>query len=365
MRNVTIRNVKKCGVGRDEETDLHIVDGRIETHQMDEEARIIDGKGLFVAPSLIDMHVHVFENSTSLGIHADKVGVEQGVLTVVDAGSTGIDHFELFKKEVIATNKTEVLYFLNVAKKGLCEGLSELADADDLMSASELEQFIKSEKHVPVGLKVRMSGSVLKGQGLNPLIHARKLAAQFALPLMVHIGNAPPQLGEVLNLLENGDIVTHCFHGKPGGLAHYPREVQSAVARGVHFDVGHGESSFSCQTVPSVLQIAPLDFSISTDIYNKNYHAPVGSLFDTIAKFGTLCFSLEECVRRVTEVPRGVLRLKKNNLSSGDPGDVTLFRMDESRRTLCDSEGYLIKPVWLAKPVATIKKGEVVWNGEQ
>ena len=364
MGNLTIRKVKKCGVGNAEQADLHIVDGRIAPHQMDEEASVIEREGLFAAPSFVDMHVHVFETSTSLGINADKVGVEQGVLSVVDAGSTGIDHFELFKKEVMEANKTEVLYFLNVAKKGLCEGLSELADADDLMSAEELDQFIKREKHAPVGIKVRMSGSVLKGQGLNPLIHARKLAAQFALPLMVHIGNAPPQLGEVLNLLENGDIVTHCFHGKPGGLVNYPTEFKSALARGVHFDVGHGESSFSCVTVPEVLKEAQPDFSISTDIYNRNYRAPVGSLFDTIAKFGALCFSLEECVQRVTEVPRRALRLKKNTLSIGDPGDVTLFRMDEERRTLCDSEGYLIRPVWLAKPVATIKKGEVVWNGE-
>ena len=35
---------------------------------------------------------------------------------------------------------------------------------------------------------------------------------------MVHIGNAPPVIEDVLDLLEEGDIVTHCWLGEYGGL---------------------------------------------------------------------------------------------------------------------------------------------------
>ena len=35
---------------------------------------------------------------------------------------------------------------------------------------------------------------------------------------MVHIGSAPPELPDILSLLESGDIMTHCFNGKTNGI---------------------------------------------------------------------------------------------------------------------------------------------------
>ena len=35
---------------------------------------------------------------------------------------------------------------------------------------------------------------------------------------MVHIGSAPPELEEVLTRMEKGDVLTHCFNGKPNGI---------------------------------------------------------------------------------------------------------------------------------------------------
>jgi dihydroorotase len=38
------------------------------------------------------------------------------------------------------------------------------------------------------------------------------------LPLMVHIGNNPPNLDEIAELLSSGDIITHCYNGKPNRI---------------------------------------------------------------------------------------------------------------------------------------------------
>lgn len=48
-----------------------------------------DAGGCLVCPGLIDLHVHCFPGTTSLGIDPDQTCLSRGVTTVVDAGSAG------------------------------------------------------------------------------------------------------------------------------------------------------------------------------------------------------------------------------------------------------------------------------------
>ena len=64
---------------------------------------------------------------------------------------------------------------------------------------------------------------------------------------MVHIGGAPAHLGELMELLRPGDIITHCFTPAPHGLVEDGQLIKEAQAResgGIIFDVGHGFGSF-------------------------------------------------------------------------------------------------------------------------
>lgn len=347
-----------------EKRTLYIADGKLAENiqPSNEPVSVFDASGCYVAPGFIDLHVHVFKNHAAIGILADQVGISQGVITVVDAGSTGIDDYPAFEKEVILKSVTDVKFFLNISRRGLCSGLSELADPNDLITAKELAAFQAQHRDRLVGLKVRMSGSVVKNQGLAPLKYARELADQSRLPLMVHIGNTPPELGSILNELRQGDIITHCFHGKPGGLADCPNEFAAAVQRGVRFDVGHGTASFSYERVPQVLKLQPIDFSISTDLYDQNFDTPVGSLMRTMSKFLPQGFTVPDLVRRVTVLPREILGMPPITMVPGDAADLTVFRIVEKQRTLVDSEGYQVVCDRYFEPVAAIKQGKRVWN---
>ncbi len=64
-----------------------------------------------------------------------------------------------------------------------------------------------------------MSKSVVGQNGITPLQLAKRIQKEnHQLPLMVHIGSAPPNLLDILALLESGDIMTHCFNGKTNGI---------------------------------------------------------------------------------------------------------------------------------------------------
>ncbi|MFS0780405.1 amidohydrolase/deacetylase family metallohydrolase [Bacillus sp. 1P06AnD] len=322
----------------------------------------INAEGNYIAPGFIDMHVHIFENWTEFGLSADTIGVKQGVTTLVDAGSAGFAGYRQFRTEVIDKSKTEVLSFLNLSKKGLCEGYSELANMDDLMDVEEWLDILSREASI-VGIKARMSGSVVKENGIKPLYHARRLADQTAVPIMVHIGNPPPALKEILPCLKKGDIVTHAFHGKPGGIMQEDGtmavEAESALSRGVHFDLGHGEASFSYRTMERYLENYRTAFTISTDLHKRNREKPVGSLMDTMTKLLSFGFSVEEVVRRVTFLPAKALGLtEQGTMKEGTCADLTIFSVKEKEVFLHDAEGASRRMNKIIEPFMTIVKGE-------
>lgn len=353
-----------------EKQDVYIVDGKFASIDgVDQSYQVeINVEGSYVSPGFIDMHVHVFEAKTYLGIHADRVGIEQGVTTIIDAGSTGVSDFLTFKQSIIEQNQTEVLAFLNISKNGLCNGSSELADMNDLTSIEELQETLAKEKNI-VGLKARMSASVVKDNGIKPLEHARKLADEANLPIMVHIGNAPPEITEVLPLLNKGDIVTHAFHGKKGGILNQEGtlipEAFEAIDRGVLFDVGHGTSSFSYQTMKKYKEKYQYPFTTSTDIYLGNYDKPVGSLMTTMSKLLAIGYSLEELVASVTSRPKKALALsEQGSFEYGTRADVTIFKIQDQKEILIDSQGEEMEVNQMIVPQLTIRNGKVVFESK-
>ncbi|MFC7442825.1 amidohydrolase/deacetylase family metallohydrolase [Laceyella putida] len=349
--------------------DVGVTEGKIAdwfapgTVQAGLATEVVDAAGCFVVPGLIDLHTHVFERRTALGIKADKVGIRQGVTTLVDAGSTGSRDFPAFLREVVELNQTQVLLWINIASQGLCDGRSELADLS-LLKPDETERLIKQFPLIR-GIKARMSRSVVKDSGLQPLVMAKRLAQRVGLPVMVHIGNAPPKLGEILDLLDSGDVVTHAFHGKQGGLldenGQLIPEAVCAMERGVLWDVGHGSSSFSFQTMKRIKELGLSPFSISTDIYCENIRGPVHSLITTMNKYLAMGYPLEDVIAAVTWRPARILGLadELGTLKKDTVADLTILKWIAEPITLVDSEAEQMVGNPYLRAVNTIKSGKV------
>jgi Amidohydrolase family. len=182
---------------------------------------------------------------------------------------------------------------------------------------------------------------------------------------MVHIGNAPPRLEEILPLLEAGDIVSHALHGKPGGIYRDGRllpEARAALDRGVLFDVGHGQASFSFATARRFLADGFLPYTISSDLWKGNETGPVFSLLHTMTKLLHLGMPLHEVIAATTSRAAAALRREAElgSLAVGRVADISLIRITEGEFPLTDSEGAVEMARYNLELAGTIRAGQVM-----
>ncbi|GBU10481.1 dihydroorotase [Erysipelotrichaceae bacterium] len=303
---------------------------------------VVDCKGKFISNGWIDMHVHCYQAITPLSTEADRIGIHAGVPTLIDCGTAGSQDFESFVEQM-ATKKTDIKAFINISSIGISVR-TELTNLD-LINEQELIDIYHKFPNWIVGIKVRASGSVVGKNGIIPLIQAQKIARKLDLPIMVHIGNTPPDLLEIISCLKKGDIITHIYNGKANNIfqngEHIHALVRKAVTDGIIFDVGHGTESFSFEVAKRALAQG-LDFdTISTDIYTQNLLGPVYSLANVMSKFLCLDLSLEDIIDKVTTNPARALKFDDlPEIAVGKSAKLTLFDLQSGVFNFTDSQNF-------------------------
>ncbi|QHA87699.1 amidohydrolase/deacetylase family metallohydrolase [Serratia rhizosphaerae] len=365
--------IRRARLADDTLTDVAIADGKIAAvGQLSAEMsakRQWDLAGNYrLSAGWIDAHVHCYPSSPIYHDEPDRVGIHSGVTSVVDAGSTGSDDIDEFYT-LTRNTKTNVFAFLNISRIGLLRQ-NELADLSDI-NKQGVKSAIERHSGFVIGIKARMSSSVVGPNGIKPLVLAKEIQQENQqLPLMVHVGNNPPDLDEIADFLTRGDIITHCYNGKPNRIltpAGTLREsVQRALKRGVLLDVGHGTASFSFEVARQAIALGVLPHTISSDIYCRNrISGPVHSLATVMSKFFTLGMTLPQVINCVTENAASALRLpSKGQLKPGFDADLTLFEVRQGPQVFADSEGQSATGEQLLVPLAAVVAGEVLLTDE-
>lgn len=346
-------------------TDIAIQDGKIaalgEISAPSHKTIELDGN-YYVSAGWIDSHVHCYPNSPIYHDQPDSVGIATGVTTVIDAGSTGADDVDDFY-QLTRQAATDVYALLNISRVGLI-AQNELANMANI-DADAVKQAVQRHPDFIVGLKARMSSSVVGENGITPLERAKAIQQQNGdLPLMVHIGNNPPNLDEIAELLSSGDIITHCYNGKPNRILTPEGELRSSIVRalkrGVRLDVGHGTASFSFEVARRAIAMGILPDTISSDIYCRNrIDGPVRSLALVMSKFLAIGMSLPQVIACVTSQAADGLRLsRKGRLDVGYDADLTLFTLASTPTLLVDAEKESLQADKILLPLAAIRAGK-------
>jgi dihydroorotase len=355
--------------GLHEKRDIAITKGKIESMEKDissDKAReIIDASEHIVTPGLIDIHVHVYPGVSHYGIDADTHALAHGVTTVMDAGSSGADTFEGFRRYVVNVSDTRILAFLNISTMGMIS--PRVGELEDLRFADveKAVEVIERNRDIIQGVKVRMSRSIVGDNGIQPLLLAKRAAEAVKMPIMVHVGNTPMPLADILGEMRRGDILTHCFHGSENGIldnqGNILDAVRKAVKKGVNLDVGHGRGSFSFNVAEKALAQGVSPQTISSDLHHYNVFGPVYNLATTVSKFLYLGLSLNEALSKVTLTPAKLLGIDEElgNLRKGSIADVSIFKLKKGNFSFLDTVGKTVVGNRLLKPAAVVKGGKV------
>lgn len=331
-----------------------------------EAARVVDVRGRIVTPGLIDLHAHVFEGFTRTGVHPDLAGVYSGVTTLVDAGSAGAATFAGFPRHIIPHCHTEIIPFLHICQTGL-------ATLPDIVTESSVNlddtlQVIEQHRGLICGIKARMVSPALEIMGMEMPRLARRAARESGIKLMVHIGDTekrydPAVIGPLLDMLDEGDIVTHYFTANPGGVldgnGRLVPEARAAAARGVWLDTAHGRMNFSFDVGRRVIDQGLLPHCISTDLTVPGRLRTVHSMTEIMTRFLGLGFTLPQVVTMCTENPARSIGAahRLGSLAVGRQADISVLEIREGDWVVHDSLGASLRVQRAVVPFLTVKRG--------
>jgi dihydroorotase len=364
--------------GRDAVMDVAIADGKVAEVAASIDAaraqRVVDARGLYVVPGLIDLHAHVFYGTEpdaylSNGLSAvppDSHSFRSGQTTMVDVGGAGWRNFPQFKAQVIDTSKTRVLSFLNIVGAGMRGGPPEqnLADMDAKLTAMRIRQ----HPGVIVGIKV----AHYMGPEWDPVTRAVEAGTETGVPVMIDFGgNEPPlSLDELLNKrLRPGDLLTHTYAHVRGRqpIVNDQGQVEpfvlAARKRGVLFDVGHGGGSFLWrQAVPATKQGFFPDV-ISTDLHTGSQNAGMKDILNVMSKMLALGMPLKDVIRANTVRAAEVIkRADLGHLGVGTEADVAVLALRQGEFGFIDSSGGRLAAAQKLECEVTVRAGQVVWD---
>ncbi|GHJ50064.1 amidohydrolase [Catellatospora sp. TT07R-123] len=321
---------------------------------------VADATGRLVTPGLVDLHTHVFNGATYWGIDPAPTAWCSGVTTWVDAGSAGAYTLPALR-EAVRGHRVRVPVLLNISGPGLAAATGEARDLDNCDTDLAIRT-IEANRDLVVGIKSRIDHNAVGASGLEPLRRALAAGRACGLPVMVHIGVAPPAIGEILPLLRPGDIVTHCASGFAHDPAALDPAVRAAYDRGVLFDVGHGAGGFAFDVLEAQLAAGMPPHTVSTDLHGRSQHGPVFDLPTTMAKLLAAGMSLEQVVAAATVAPARALALPAGlgTLRPGAPADLAVFTVEQGAYELADVHGQLRTAPLRLRNEATYLAGQLL-----
>ena len=331
--------------------------------------RVIDAKGYFVFPGLIDFHTHLDFGGSEVGLQPDLMLIPNGITAAVDAGTCGISNYENFSRYVIPSSLITIKSLLYIANAGqISESATDNIDPD-FFDEKAIKFFFKKYSMQLIGLKIRISRMFVRDMGLRPLKEAIALAGRVGCPVSVHVIDPPCEYDEILPLLRKGDILVHPYQGrgytilnKEGKLY---KELFEAKERGVYLDLAGARYNYNMKIAKAAIKEELLPDVFSTDVVKTSiFEKPVFALPYIMSLYLSLGVSLKDLIAGVTSIPAKLMGMKGQigTLAAGSNADITIMNMKKTKILFKDMYGNESEGEYLFVPLATIKNGRILYR---
>ena len=325
---------------------------------------VVDAKGLFVTPGLVDLHTHCYYGGTGLGTDPEPLAARSGVTTWVDAGSFGCLQTEGFRKFIVKPSQVRIFGFVYLYPDNRNPDMDPIKYVRSFMKRTG--ETVVANRDILLGVKLQVGSNMNGRYSYDFLKIARELCDTYKIPLMTHISFAPPETDQVMELMKPGDVITHCYNRHTLGIldenGKVKKSVRDARARGVLFDVGHGLGSFNFEAAKKALDDGFVADTISTDIYNLNVNGPVYDMPTTMSKLMYLGMSFDDVLSRTTIAPAKIVNRVEGmgTLKVGGPADIALLAIEEGSFPLTDSQKNTVNAKQRVVSKLTICRGKRV-----
>ena len=338
----------------------------------EEARRTISARGRLVAPGLVDVHAHVFVNSSDMGENTDRFCNSSGVTTVCDAGSAGSANFAGLRFMLDRAVRTRARAFVNLSAIGIA-GTARSGELAHFPYADPegCARTITENRDIAIGVKLRYGPGIVWEYTTEPVKKAREAADMAGVPLMIHITGTPLPLPEILTHMKPGDIITHCFHGHDHGIMgpekqFLLKEVVEAQRHGIIFDCAHGRGGhFSFPLIEKALDQGFLPDTISTDLTSTTAtRGPVFDLATTMSKLMHFGATTDDVVLRATARPAKIAGLEGTvgTLRAGASADVAIFELRDGDCEFRDTDGNTVTGKRRLITHLTLKEGRVCYE---
>ena len=189
---------------------------------------------------------------------------------------------------------------------------------------------------------------------------------------MIDFGESriPLSLEELfLRHMRPGDIFTHCFaqlKGRESIVDTMTKKLKSFVwearKRGILFDLGYGEISFSfSQAIPAMSE-GFYPNTISTDMHVVRKYK-MKDMMEIMSEFLALGMNTREVIERVTWNPARIIRHEElGNMSKDALADITILKVRNDHTLFYDHTGQKIEGTKRFECVMTIRDGKIVYR---
>lgn len=361
--------------------DIAVLDGKIAKVDKNIDTtgavQVVDAKGMYVTPGLIDIHGHVFAGTQPdhylsdgfLALPADGFTFRVGVTTIVDCGGAGWKNFNVFKQNIIDNSKTRVLSFLNIVGEGMRGGAYEQNASD--MDAKMAAAVAKQHRKYIVGFKV----AHYEAEEWIPVDRAVEAGKMVNMPVIIDFGgddsHKPLSIEELFfKHLRPGDIYTHAFTEldrrdpivdlKTRQLKPF---IKNAQQRGIIFDVGYGGGSFDYRQAIPATKAGFFPNTISTDLHTGSMNAAMKDMLNVMSTFVALGMDIPAVIKASTWTPAQVIKREElGNLSVGSEADIAVLNMRKGNFGIWDRVGYKLKADQKFECEMTIREGKIVYD---
>lgn len=322
----------------------------------------IDADGCLVVPGLIEMHSHVLEEM-DFSMDVESM-LKFGVVATCDMGSVGYNNFSYFRRAVIekaimpvnaAINLSTIAFITDDESEYACPGF---------VNKEQLIRMINIHKDVVIGVKVQFS--IGKAKDCEVLEIASQVCRETGTRMVVHVTDSPVPLPEWIKYFEEGDIVTHTYHGHGHNLldenGRVYQEAWDAKDRGVIFDACRGTGHWCFPVLEKAFDQGFMPDLITADTTSLSAIPLTCQLPTVMSELLALGMPLDDIIKKTTVIPANMMKNVKSGIKQGNPANLTVLDIVEGEYEFKDSHGNTMKGSKLIVPKKTIVKGKVLYS---